>query len=84
MQTGMAAQQPPVVVTRDQQEVLMEAMREQKQQTEIAMPPLPPTSLTPLIEAANQEAAARGPGANPAGPPTGFAPPAPPVPGRLY
>jgi hypothetical protein len=86
MQTGMAAQEPPALITRDQQEVLMEAMREQ-QRDNPEMPPLPPTSLTPLIEAANQEAAARASSANPVNPATGFGPPvppAPPAPGRLY
>ena len=82
--TGIGAQQAPEAITREQQEVLMEAMREQ-QQNNPGMPPLPPTSLTPMIEAAKEGAA---PPPNPAGPATGFAappaPPALPVPGRLY
>jgi len=85
MQTGMAAQQAPAI-SRDQQEVLIEAMREQ-QQNNPALPPLPPTSLTPFIEAANQGAVPGAPSANPANPAAGFAPPgfpAPPAPGRLY
>jgi hypothetical protein len=82
-QTGMAAQQAPAVITPAEQEVLMEASRS------LGGPPLPPTSLTPLIEAANQEAAAGGPSANGANPATRFAPPGPPglppMPGgRLY
>jgi hypothetical protein len=85
VQTGMAAQPAPEVITREQQEVLMEAMREQ-QQNNPALPPLPPTSLTPLIEAANQQATAGAPAVNPAYPVPGFGPPppAPPGPGRLY
>jgi hypothetical protein len=85
MQTGMAGQQAPAI-SRDQQEVLIEAMREQ-QQNNPALPPLPPTSLTPFIEAANQGAAPGAPSANPVNPAAGFAPPAfpaPPPPGRLY
>jgi len=85
VQTSLAAQEPPAL-TRDQQEVVMEAMREQNP----SMPPLPPTSLTPLIEAANQEAADKAAYANPGAPATGFAPgpprmsgppPMPPMPG---
>ncbi len=58
-------------VTKDQQEMLMEFLREQSKASEIPMPPLPPTSLTPLIEA---DAGSANPRQNPG---TGFAPPVP-------
>jgi len=86
MQNGMAA--APAPVTRDQQEVIMEAMRDQQQNNPM-MPPIPPTSLTPLLNAANEEAAAnaRASAANAGYSAPGYAPPAPPMPpspGRLY
>lgn len=52
-QSQVAAAQLP----RDQQEVLMEVLRDQ-QRNNPQFPPLPPTSLTPLLDAANSETAA--------------------------
>jgi len=73
-QSAVASQDAPV--SREQQEVLMEAMRESNP----SLPPLPPTSLTPLIEAEKTAVAPGAPGANPGGPNAGFAPPGPPLP----
>jgi hypothetical protein len=83
-QTGLAAQQSAANLTRDQQEVVMEAMREQG---DPATPPLPPTSLTPLIEAANQEAAAKASSATSDASAVGSVPsglPLPPGPARPF
>jgi len=81
-QTGLAVQQQQPVLTREQQEVVMEAMREQGQ-NDPTMPPLPPTSLTPLIEAANQEG--KAPAGGPVAPAPGYAPPPlPPGPARPF
>jgi hypothetical protein len=57
---NQVAEEPPINVTREQQALLMEAQREM-QQDNPAIPPLPPTSLTPLIEAERGGAAPGGP-----------------------
>jgi hypothetical protein len=57
---NQVAEEPPITVTREQQALLMEAQREM-QQDNPAMPPLPPTSLAPLIEAEKEGAAPGGP-----------------------
>jgi len=79
---AMAAQPPADNLTREQQEVLMEAMR-----SDPTLPPLPPTSLTPLIQAENQSGANTTPTTAPANQfpqiPQFNVPP-PPIPGRLY
>jgi len=70
--TGQTAEQAVPLMTRDQQEVLMEAMRGQP-----GLPPMPPTSFT--LNPAE--------GVAPGAPARGLAPPGlpgPPVPGRLY
>ncbi|MGO8676902.1 MAG: hypothetical protein ACLQVX_13650 [Limisphaerales bacterium] len=81
-QTTAAAQQD-TGLTREQQEIVMEAMREQGQSDPATpMPPLPPTSLSPLIEAANEEA--RAPAANSGPPVPAFTAPVPPGPARPF
>jgi len=98
-QTGQPAQLAAAPVTRDQQEVIMEALRDQHKNNP-EFPPLPPTSLTPMIDAANQEAAGAASQANAANttattpgpprfPPTSGnsqfgGPPVPPSPGRPF
>jgi len=98
-QTGQPAQSAAAPITRDQQEVVMELLRDQHRNNP-EFPPLPPTSLTPMIEAANQEAAAAASQANaahttttttgpPRFPPTSSnpqfgGPPPPPSPGQPF
>jgi hypothetical protein len=77
-------------VTRDQQEVLMELLRDQQKNSPVPLPPMPPTSLTPAIEAANAPTVPSAPGPAPGAPPSSylpsrFPPPLPPAPpGRPF